>query len=123
MIVFDATSPVRALLKFRKGYDRWKLCYYGSAMLDAFDKLAQLCEVLVLLWHRPRTSARQQMSAEWVDILAVLARQMQRVVILRQAASFFAMKPTQPPRGWFRWEVERGRRVALGWLSGKPRPG
>ena len=45
LLVFDATSPVRALLKFRKAHHRWKLNYYASALLDAFDKLAEQCDV------------------------------------------------------------------------------
>ena len=51
-LVFDATSSVRAWLKFRGRHARHKLNYYARMLLDAFEQLVQKCEVVVLeVWQ------------------------------------------------------------------------
>ena len=47
LIILDATSPVRALLKFRKCHQRTQLGYFASEWLDALDQLVARQEVVV----------------------------------------------------------------------------
>ena len=67
LIVLDATSPVRAWLKFRKRHHRTQMGYYGCEWLDALDQLVARHEVVVFLWQTSHVGAPVN---EWADVLA-----------------------------------------------------
>ena len=67
MIVFDATSPVRAMQRFREAGARMRQrCHVGS-WLQHFDRLTRRQELVVFKWQ---TSHVGSVVNEWADVLA-----------------------------------------------------
>jgi ribonuclease HI len=114
MIVFDASSPVRAWLRFRGRHDRHKLDYYAAKWLDAFDQLTRKLEVLLLVWQTSHVGAPRN---EWPDKMAKEALRMALLPFPNLTPSFFSMRYTRAPKSLFRWALERGRRVVFGRLA------
>ena len=114
VVVFDATSPVRAWLRFRGRHARHKLSYYARHLLDTFEQLVQKCEVVVLVWQ---TSHVGSPANEWADLLATLALQRAMVPFPVKVVSFCTLYYTRAERSLFRWALCRGRRAAFGRMS------
>ena len=51
LVVLDASSPVRAWLRFRGRHNRHKLDYYAARLLDSLDQALQKLEVVVFFWQ------------------------------------------------------------------------
>ena len=66
-LVFDATSPPQAMLRFARVCDRWRQGYYVGEWLDTLLRLLERCEVVVLIWQRSHVGGSFN---EWVDLLA-----------------------------------------------------
>ena len=55
-LVFDATSPPQAMLRFGRVCDRWRQGYYVGEWLDSLMRLLERCEVVVFIWQRSHGS-------------------------------------------------------------------
>ena len=113
-LVFDATSPVRAWLKFRGRHARHKLNYYARMLLDTFEQLVQKCEVVVLVWQ---TSHVGSPANEWADLAATAALARAVLAFPVRPATFFTYYYTRAERSLFRWALCRGRRAVFGRMS------
>ena len=66
IIVFDATSPVRAMLRFGRLGARARGDRLAAELLEHFERLRRRVAVLVLLWQ---TSHVGEPTNEWADVL------------------------------------------------------
>lgn len=66
IIVFDATSPVRAMLRFGRLSARARGDRLAAELLEHFERLRRRVAVLVLIWQ---TSHVGEPVNEWVDVL------------------------------------------------------
>ena len=66
IIVFDATSPVRAMLRFGRLSARARGDRLASELLEHFERLRRRVAALVLLWQ---TSHVGEPVNEWVDVM------------------------------------------------------
>ena len=128
MIVFDASSPVRAWLRFRGRHDRHTLDYYAAKWLDVFDQLTSKLEVLLLIWQISHVGAPRN---EWPDKMAKEALRLAVLPFPNHAPSFFSMRYTRAPKSLFRWALERGGKYhplthteeRIGWMNHFPLTG
>jgi len=114
LVVLDASSPVRAWLRFRGRHNRHKLDYYAARLLDSLDQALQKLEVVVFFWQ---TSHVGSPTNEWADLLATAALLMKVAPFVLSPMSFASMRYSRPPKSLFRWALERGRRVVFGRLT------
>ena len=114
LLLFDATSPVRAWLRFRDKHNRHKLDYYANRLLDALERLLQKCELVIFIWQ---TSHVGSPCNEWADMEATAALALPVVPFPALRPSYFSMRYSRPPRSVFRWALERGRRVVFARLT------
>jgi ribonuclease HI len=70
LVVLDASSPVRAWLRFRGSHNRHKLDYYAARLLDSLDQALQKIAVVVFFWQ---TSHVGSPTNEWADLSATAA--------------------------------------------------
>ena len=57
LIILDATSPIRAWLKYRRKHHRTQMGYYGAELLDTLEQLVARQEVVVFLWQTSHVGA------------------------------------------------------------------
>ena len=111
-IVFDATSPVLALLHFRRAHDRTKQQFYGSDLLDSFDQEVARMDVVVLLWQRSHVGSPAN---EWVDGVADCKgfdkESDPMLQIRRRTPRHYSMRLAAPDRSVMRWA--KGRAVEV----------
>eukprot|EP00966_Prymnesium_polylepis_P146123 3375010-Prymnesium_polylepis.1 len=62
--VFDATSPVRATLRYRRTHARRKINHFAGDMLDTLLQKAGKHEVVLLVWQRSHVGSPVN---EWAD--------------------------------------------------------
>ena len=67
VFVIDATSPIRALLKYRKVHHRRRVDYYAEEELDTLMQLMERHEVVVFIWQTSHVGSPPN---EWADVLA-----------------------------------------------------
>ena len=72
VVVFDATSPVHAMVRFRRECHRRRRGFYADAWIGTWLRLINRHEVVVFLWQ---TSHVGSPINEWADVLADSAAQ------------------------------------------------
>jgi Ribonuclease HI len=106
LIILDATSPIRAWLKYRRKHHRTQMGYYGAELLDTLEQLVARQEVVVFLWQTSHVGAPAN---EWADVLAgeAMAKEQadkgRRLAIPRLPVRFCAQRPARPSRSVFAW--------------------
>ena len=123
LLVFDATSPVRAWLRFRRKHARTRCGYKAFQLLDTLDQLVARHEMVVFLWQ---TSHVGSPTNEWADLEAAVAmgggvvtpvatgaRAASRCIVPRRAPQCFSVRASRPTSSMFRWATERAQRVVV----------
>lgn len=104
IVVFDATSPVLAMKKFRRQCARRQQGYYVGEWLEALFRLWDRQEVVVLLWQN---SHRGSPVNEWADLEA--SAMGKRLGLGEETAV-----PRLPPK-YYSVSYSRARRTATEW--------
>ena len=107
VVVFDATSPVQAMLRFRKICDRWRQGRFVGAWLDQLITAMDRHEVVVLLWRRSHTGSPFN---EWADVLASEAKGAPAVPVPRQALTFASANTTMNRKSIQMWAAPLARK-------------
>ena len=118
IIVFYATSPVRAALRYGRVHARRKGCHYAHVLLDTLTQEARRHELVLLIWQRSHVGSPVN---EWADIAVdAIAKdcndpsQGDGVTPLVCAASeAFSLTDERWPRGPFRWSGPAAQRFVL----------
>ena len=109
VIVLDATSPVRAMLRFGRVHDRAKAGYVARDILDGIAAACERHEVVVFLWQRSHTGAPPN---EWADAEAdAAAKGGDPCPVVRTARSYASAVYAEAPRSLRAWATERAAAV------------
>ena len=119
IVIFDATSPLLAMAKFRRMCFRRRQGYYVGEWLETLFRLLDRQEVVVLLWQ---TSHEGSPNNEWADIEAERAGIAEAYTpVVRLESESQTMLYTAPRRSAHGWAtplacgvVERRLKEALG---------
>ena len=121
LLVFDATSPVKAWLKFRTRHARLRCGYKAFHMLDTLDQLVERHELVVFYWQ---TSHVGSPTNEWADLEADKAMGEGELTgesvlrIPRRQPRCFSVRTTRPVSSVFRWSSRRAQAAVVAWLRG-----
>ena len=116
LLMFDATSPVRAWLRFRRKHARIRCGYKAFHLLDTLDQLVARHEMVVFLWQ---TSHVGSPTNEWADLEAERAMRGgeisagSRLEVPRLTSQCFSVRSSRPTSSMFRWASERGQRAVV----------
>ena len=101
VVVFDATSPVLAMKKFRRLCHRRRQGYYAGEWLESLFRLVDRQEVVVFIWQ---TSHVGSPTNEWADLAAGAAgsdgEELAVVRVASQSASMLYTRPAKTLRAW-----------------------
>jgi hypothetical protein len=105
IIIFDATSPVLAMQKFRKACHRKRQGYYVGEWLEALFRLLDRQEVVVFLWQN---SHRGDPVNEWADVLATGAGEAERyIAVPRVSTQSASMAASMPRKSAYKFAIDR----------------
>lgn len=117
IFVFDATSPVRALLRYERLHARRKVSQYAGEMLDTLLRETRRHEVIVFVWQRSHVGSPVN---EWADTAADEIAQCSNPMdgtgvlpLVCTASDAYSMADDRWQRGPFRWAVPRAQRFVL----------
>ena len=114
MVVFDATSPVVAWLRYRKASARARRGYYASRWFEALDRLIQRMEVVVFLWQTSHVGSPVN---EWADVLAEAATGDSAVAVVRGPSRCAAAPYTMQRKSIRHWAGPLSERVVRSRLA------
>ena len=114
VIVFDATSPVHALLKFVRAGSREKQRYYGGEWLEELWRLIQRQRLVWFWWQTSHVGAPLN---EWADLLADEAKALPAVAVSRGPVTFASLRWAGARGGVHEWASRRASEVTSGWLA------
>ena len=119
IVVFDATSPVLAMKKFRRQCARRQQGYYVGEWLEALFRLWDRQEVVVLLWQN---SHRGSPVNEWADLEAsAMGKRLgpgQETVVPRLAPQYYSVSYSRARRTATEWSVPLATGVVSRRLAG-----
>ena len=94
--MFDATSPVLAMKKFRRLCHRRRQGYYAGEWLESLFRLVDRQEVVVFIWQ---TSHVGSPTNEWADLAAGAAgSDGEELAVVRVASQSASMLYTRPAK-------------------------
>ena len=112
IIVFDATSPVLAMRKFRRQCHRRRQGRYAGEWLETLMRLVDRLEVVVFMWQRSHMGS---VVNEWADVeantAAMEAARGEYVGVPRVCSRSYSMLFTGPRRSTHEWAVKAGHKV------------
>ena len=100
IVVFDATSPVQAMRKFRRLCHRRKQGRLAGEWLEALFRLLDRQEVVVFLWQTSHVGSPMN---EWADLEAAKAGNGPVVPVVRLPSEYYSMKFTMPKKSTHEW--------------------
>ena len=112
-IIFDATSPVKCMQRFRRLCARARQCIHVGRWIEVMSKLVNRVESVVFIWQ---TSHVGEPVNEWADVLASQALWEPRLPVVRMPCDFASM--TFPKRWRGDWYDQGSRSWAVLLLRG-----
>lgn len=107
-IIFDATSPVKCMQRFRRLCARARQCIHVGRWIEVMSRLVNRVESVVFIWQ---TSHVGEPVNEWADALASHALWEPRLPIIRMPCDFASM--TFPKRWRGDWYDQGSRSWAV----------
>lgn len=109
IIIFDATSPVLAMQKFRKACHRKGQGYYVGEWLEAMFRLLDRQEAVVFLWQN---SHQGDPVNEWADVLATRAGKTESyIAVPRVPPQSASMTASMPCKSTYKFAIDQSTGV------------